>query len=418
MSAPTAVVMNMLSTGLGIARSLGARGVPVIGLSSESGVFGNFTRYAKVVFTPDSRHEPEALLERLVQMGKESASKRIIFPTRDHDVVFLDRFRPELEPYYSLVAPKSPAVQACLNKWETYQCARKAGVAAPRSWLIEGESDLARVAGEIVYPCVLKPLAAYQWRKARNWALVGGRKAIPISSEKQLRAEYALVAGVEKQVLLQEMVPGSDDCLVMMACCFDRNARWMGGFNTQKLAQEPEGYGTGCVVQTVSRPELIAPTMRLLEQMNYSGIAEVEYKWHEAEKVYKLIEINPRPWDQHRLGYACGMDLIYLAYCDHAGWKPPAMKAEESVTWKWVSEEPLIMAALAIRGRSHKTRFFRLARGKRIYSIWWWRDPLPFLAYVALTLIPQLAGVCLERVRSIASARTQRKALLARGGSA
>ena len=59
---PTAVVLNMFYSGLGIARSLGEHGIPVIGLTAQRGIYGNFTRYAKVVHAPDSRKEPEALL--------------------------------------------------------------------------------------------------------------------------------------------------------------------------------------------------------------------------------------------------------------------------------------------------------------------------------------------------------------------
>src|SRR5205085_4489185 len=94
MKQPTAVVMNMFHSGLGIARSLGERAVPVVGLTAKRGVYGNATRYAKVILCPDSRSEPEALLERLLKM-KPEIGQGVIFPTRDDDVVFLDRFRDE-----------------------------------------------------------------------------------------------------------------------------------------------------------------------------------------------------------------------------------------------------------------------------------------------------------------------------------
>ena len=144
MKTPTAVVMNMFYTGIGIARSLGRRGVPVIGLSSESGIAGNFTRYARIVSAPDSRRQPEALRDQLLRMGKECGEKSVIFPTRDDDVVFLDRFREELQPYYSPVIPKGPAVHACLNKWETYLCAQRAEVATPRCCLVCKSPDRRR----------------------------------------------------------------------------------------------------------------------------------------------------------------------------------------------------------------------------------------------------------------------------------
>src|SRR4051794_10555891 len=107
----TALVMNVFHTGLGIARSLGEKGVPVIGLSSQHHTYGNFTRYAKTVLCPDSRREPQALADFLVGLGKNLGGLNVLFPTRDDDLVFLDRFRKELAPYFSPVVPSTEALE-------------------------------------------------------------------------------------------------------------------------------------------------------------------------------------------------------------------------------------------------------------------------------------------------------------------
>src|SRR4051812_26200684 len=169
---PVAVVMNVYYTGLGIARSLGERGVRVIGLTSQHWIFGNFTRYAKVEFAPDSRSEPEALVAFLLNLGKQLGGKAVLYPTRDDDVIFFNRFRRELEPYFSLVIAGTAALEASLNKWETFQCARRADVPTPAAWLINDEQDLERAAREAVFPCVLKPLSAHHWRQRENWEIV------------------------------------------------------------------------------------------------------------------------------------------------------------------------------------------------------------------------------------------------------
>src|SRR5690348_12454518 len=117
--APIAVVMNMFYTGLGIARSLGQHGIRVIGLSARRGVYGNFTRYANIRLSPDSKDEPEKLLTFLLRLGAELDSPAILFPTRDHDVVFLERHRQELAEHFTLVLPPSGALEACLDKWKT-----------------------------------------------------------------------------------------------------------------------------------------------------------------------------------------------------------------------------------------------------------------------------------------------------------
>src|SRR5579884_2486833 len=310
MGAP-AVVMNMFYTGLGIARSLGGQGVPVIGLTSRKGIYGNATRYARTVIAPDSKSEPEALLGYLLRMGKETGTRPVIFPTRDHDVVFLDRFREELAPYFTPVIPDRSALAVCLDKWRTYIAACEAGVPAPRSWLIQESGDLETMLSEITFPCVLKPLEAHHWRAGGNWEIVGGRKAIPASSAGELVAEYAIVSRAEKRALVQEVIPGGDDHLLIFACYFDRTSKLAAGLHIRKLVQVPEGFGTGCIVETVDASELLEPTVRLLEKLHFTGIAEVEYKWDRATREYKLIEINPRAWDQHSIARAAGIDLIH-----------------------------------------------------------------------------------------------------------
>jgi len=131
----------------------------------------------------------------------------------------------------------------------------------------------------------------------------------------------------------------------------------------------------------------------LLKAMGYAGIAEVEYKWNAVQQQYQLIEINPRPWDQHRLGKACGVDLIYLAYCEYAGLPRPEPSKKPATRHKWVAEDSLLTAALQLfwRRDPRLRSLFHLARGKRIYAIWSAADPLPFLGFALTRFLPGLA---------------------------
>jgi predicted ATP-grasp superfamily ATP-dependent carboligase len=400
--------MNMFYTGLGIARSLGERGIPVIGLSAQRGVYGNFTRYARILRTPDSRDQGEALVRTLVDLGAGLPRRGVLFPTRDHDLVFIDRYREQLEPYFALVLPGRDSLRRCLDKWQTYLAALETNIATPRSWLIDDEGGFAHALPDITFPCVVKPLAAHRWRTAANWALVGARKAFAVHSRDELTAEYRAIARADSQVLIQEAVPGDDDCLVVAACYVDQHGRFRGGFNAQKLVQTPPGYGTGCIVQSIERPELFERTRRLLAALNFTGIAEVEYKWDARARDYKLIEVNPRPWDQHCLGAASAVDLMHLAYCDHAGLPMPEVRAQFHPR-KWVAEDAFVMTALRMLWRRERgfADLLRHARGHRQYAIWSARDPLPFAAYVA-RLLPEL-------VRSAAAAAT--RAMRSRMGS-
>ena len=171
---PTAVVMNLFYTGLGIARSLGEHGVPVIGLTAQRGIYGNFSRYARTVLCADSRNDPDTLLTQLRDLGQELGRKSVLFPTRDHDLVFLDRFRSELEPYFLPVLPSSAALDRCLNKWDTYRVAVQTGVPTPKSWLIQHEEDLLRAAARDVVS--VRAEAPRRASLANRWQLGTGRR--------------------------------------------------------------------------------------------------------------------------------------------------------------------------------------------------------------------------------------------------
>jgi len=398
---PVAVVMNMFYTGLGIARSLGEQSIRVIGLTSHRGIYGNFTRYAKLQSCPDSREQPEALLAFLLRLSEKLGGDAIIFPTRDDDVLFLDRYREQLQGRFIMTLPDTPALEACLDKWETYRSTALAGIPTPRCWIVADRQDLLRIAPELKFPCVLKPVSAHHWRKGRNWEMVGSRKAIPIFSQEELRAEYETIGRAESRALLQELVPGGDDCLWIAACYLDRHSRFVAGFTAQKLIQVPEGFGTGCIVQTADCPDLMASAVRVLQQMRFSGIAEVEFKRDSLTKEYKLIEVNPRPWDQHRLGKVCGVDLIHTAYCDCAGLAIPPVQAQRTGQ-KWIAEDVffwLFLRSLWRRDGSVRS-LLRLVRGQRIYAIWSMKDPLPLLGFVAMRFVPEMIATVLRSLGS------------------
>lgn len=384
-----AIVMNMFYTGLGIARTLHARGIPVIGLSATK-IYGNVTRCARVRRSPDSREAPEELLQYLIHLAGTLPERGILFPTRDADVLFLDRFRAQLEAHYDLLLPDPAPLATCLNKWQTHLAAKEAGVASPRTWEIHSEAELRNILPEVTFPCVLKPVFAYDWRKAGNWELVGCRKAVGVYGAQELIREYTQLARAEARALLQEMVPGGDERLWIAACYTNREGKFIGGFTAQKLLQAPDVFGTGCIVQTVHRPELLRMAADLLEKIRFNGVAEVEFK-EDNDGSYKLIEINVRPWDQHRLGHRCGADVIVAAYNDFAGLPLPPLQ-QQRAGQKWIAEDVywhVVLRSLWKRD-GRLAALGRQAKGPRVYAISDRSDPLPTAYYLLVNFLPAL----------------------------
>src|SRR5262249_31528689 len=162
------------------------------------------TRFCEVRSAPDSQSEPEALAAFLVKAAAELKGA-VIFPTRDADVVFLDRYRDELKDYRLSIPPRDALMQA-QDKGTLVKCAQSAGVPVPKSVVAHNAQELERVPAELAFPCVVKPVSSYLWRGEGKWQAVGCRKAFLADRWEDLKAEYDRVAKVNPDVLVQEWI--------------------------------------------------------------------------------------------------------------------------------------------------------------------------------------------------------------------
>ncbi|HZU41526.1 MAG TPA: hypothetical protein VE994_02560 [Terriglobales bacterium] len=398
-SRPPVIILNLFYTGLGIARDLAGRGVRVVGLSAHRKIFGNYTRFCEVRFSPNSQEEPEQLLGYLLQAAPELHGS-VIFPTRDADVLFLDRYRDELEPHYRLAIPPHDTFVRTVDKYSLVQIARAAGVAVPRTAVVSRREDLLRIAREVGFPCVVKPVSSVQWRVGDNWTRVGGRKAFRVDTAEQLRDEYQRLEQVSPELLIQEMIPGAADQIVVLGGYVNEKSDPIAYFTARKLVQAPDDFGTGCVVQSEPIPEIVEPTLKLWRALNYQGMAEVEYKYDPRDGQYKLIEINTRHWDQHQLGRASGINITWAAYC-HVSGQPCEDMLKPVQRAQWVAEDTLLLHVLGsmVRPQQRTPHLWQKLSRPRIYGISAWNDPMPACRHFVTIIFPSIVRGVFKKIR-------------------
>lgn len=395
---PPVIILNMFYSGLAIARDMAATGIKVIGLSADRSTYGNFTRSCEVRFAPDSQANPEELARYLIDASAELKGA-VIFPTRDADVVFLDSHREQLQDY-RLCIPPHDVLQRVLDKGQLARAASSAGVPVPRTIVVREEDDLHRVAAEVGFPCVVKPVKAYQWRGAGKWETVGCRKAFRADNPQQLYHEYTQVAQVDREVLVQEWIPGETSEIAILGGYFGSESEPLGYFSARKLLQEPEDFGTGCIVQNAEFRELAEPSVRLCRSLRYSGMAEIEYKRDARSGEYKLIEINTRHWDQHQLAHMSGVNLTRIAYTHLTGHKLDATTTQRA-GGKWVAEDALFyyLAEGIYKGKLKWKTLRSQWSGPKMFGIFSWNDPVPFLRYSFGCMIPRMGRMAWSKIR-------------------
>jgi predicted ATP-grasp superfamily ATP-dependent carboligase len=278
-----------------------------------------------------------------------------------------------------------------LDKLELFKIAKEHEIPVPATVVCNSIEDVAAQSARLRFPLVVKPRMAVQWRQKDAWQAVGARKAFLVRSAGGLCAEYARLASISPEVMIQEYVEGAD-CDIAVYCCFmDTQHEMQAYFTARKVRQSPSLFGTGCVVETISIPEIVSLARRLLQAVGYTGIAEVEFKHDASAGKWLLIEVNPRHWDQHEMGTHLGVNLSWIAYQDMIGCPSSrGPEAQPATPLKWIAETEALSLVLrnAYSQIHEKRRYFEvigttfkevafLLKGRKIFAILHWSDPLP-----------------------------------------
>jgi predicted ATP-grasp superfamily ATP-dependent carboligase len=376
----TVVIMNLHYTGLGIARSLAGLPLDVVGVGADRTFFGGGSRHVRFLHSPDSALQPEACLRFLLDLAPSLRGPVVLLPTRDQDIDFIRRFREQLAPLYRYVAPGNDVLEQILDKAALHEIAAECGVSSPVSFTVESMQQLAAVRPQLVFPCIVKPLTASHWRAPKVWEIVRKNKAMIVKSWEELSAFYGSIVEDAPLVLIQEFIGGGDSSLVIFGSYRSPVDRSLTYFTGRKLLQWPPLTGSGVAVECKPIEAVIEPSRKLLERLDYIGVSEIEYKIDHVTGALKLIEINPRHWDQHSMGAVCGVDVTRALAHDVFG--TPAVNGQQSARPAvWLAEDRygrLIVEQL--RTRSFEGSMHRyVLRQKWVPAVMSWRDPGPFM---------------------------------------
>src|SRR5208282_611088 len=137
-----AVVIGGEHPGLGIARSLGRRGIPVCIIDDQHSV-SQFSRYAtQVVRVKDLRKEQNTV-DNVMEIGQRYDLKGwVLFPTRDETVAAFSRHRDRLAEFFRVTTAGWDTVRWAWDKKNTYERAEELGIPVPHTFNPRTERDL------------------------------------------------------------------------------------------------------------------------------------------------------------------------------------------------------------------------------------------------------------------------------------
>lgn len=375
---PAAIVLGLGQNGLASVRSLARVGVPVIAIDRDRDAFTMRTRLCQKLMLRNGMDSVE-LIDTLLELGPRLPSKAVLFPSNDGAVQNLSQHREALEPYYRFIFPSHETVTMALDKKRFYQFAQQHQLDIPESYYPADGTDCARIAKQIPYPALIKP---YQpnpvWRQR-----FPGKKLFRADNAAALIKLYDELAQVQQDLIVQEIIPGTDDNLSFSLTYFDAHSRPLGMFTGRKLRQYPPHFGTSSMAESRLDSEIAQRTTDILSAMRYTGYGSIEFKWDPRKEIFKAIEVTVRTWFPHGISTACGLNLLQIAYCDLVGLAVPKDTGFADGV-KWIHEDRDLRSALQmIRGGELSVgKWLRSYQGKRTYALAAADDPLPFIFFL------------------------------------
>lgn len=369
-----AIVVSCYTMGLGVIRSLGERGVPVVAVQFDKRDFAQRSRYvAEVHRVPRPDAYEEEFIARLEGIGVRHPGALLV-PAHDAAVVAIARHHERLGQTMVVACPEWEIARLYIDKRETYRLAASVGVPTPKTLTPRSTEDVARAVDDLGLPVLVKPSQSHLFVSAF------GRKMIEATTASEVHAAFELADGADLEVMLQEIIPGPDSAGA------NYNSYVVGGtpvaeFTARKVRNSPTRWGSPRVAVSERIDEVVAPGRRLLAAIGYEGFSCTEWKRDERDGIYKLIEVNGRHNLSSMLAVRTGVDFPWIEYRHKVhGVLPERVEAfEEGRYWIDVLRD-LGETLKARRAEGYSVAdYARPYLRSRCYADWSWRDPAPMV---------------------------------------
>lgn len=331
------------------------------------------------------------MIEVLKELGPRLAQKAVLFPCHDPEVWLLSQHRNELAPWYHIALPSKKMIDILLDKDRFYEYAETNS----QTFTSVREEDIGRASSSLTFPCIVKPPV-----RTVEWDRRVGKKGIIVADMEELERCCAQVRPWSSKLVVQELVAGGPSNNYTCNCYFDRNSRPLVSFVTRKIRQWPHDTGIGSSGEECRNDEVREQTIALFTEMKFVGLAYLEMKRDTRTGRHVIIKPNSgRPTGRPAMAEGGGVEFLQTMYCDLLGLPLPTQRTQTFTGVKWIDLRHNCQSALLHWWRGELTflGWLHSIRGKRIHTLFSWRDPRPFVS--------DLWHAAKKAVRTIASRR-------------
>jgi D-aspartate ligase len=287
------------NSGLSVMRALRAEGWTVQGADDRTLAFGLRSRCASTAYARLPGEDHPAFTAALLAL-LEQTRPDVLIPTRGIEAACRDRAAVLARTHCLL--PSTAAFETLNDKVHLLDRCAMAGIAGPRIFQAsEAEAHLAESPDARV---VIKP----------RRDVGSGHNVHIVSDQTSVRPLYQRVVADHGGALISEYVPGPTDNLRAVQLLFDSASRLIAYFVLRKLRIWPPRVGVTVAAVSTHETALVSSLVPMLQQLEWQGPVDAEFKIDQRDGVAKILEINPRFSGAIHFPIACGVNMALL-YC-------------------------------------------------------------------------------------------------------
>jgi predicted ATP-grasp superfamily ATP-dependent carboligase len=305
MKPPVLVPDGEQRAALAVVRSLGRRGVKVHVASHVRRSLAGGSRFAASESqVPDPIKGAEQYAAAIARLAADRDTLAIL-PSTEASTMALLEYR-DLLGSVRIASSDLARFRLATDKEAVLSLASRLEMDVPAQWTVQAVEDIDSVPAER-YPLVVKP--------ARSVVTgIAGRRKVGVryAGDRKELAEIIGQLGPEAgPFLLQARINGPGVGIFLL--------RWNGSilatFAHRRIREKPPSGGVSVCCESIAAPsELVRQSTRLLEALNWEGVAMVEYKQDRSTGRHYLMEVNPRFWGSLQLAIDSGVDFPWHLY--------------------------------------------------------------------------------------------------------
>jgi predicted ATP-grasp superfamily ATP-dependent carboligase len=275
-----------------------------------------------------------------MEIARSVGAKPLLMPTNDESALFVAENAVRLREAFFFADNSVTVVRSLYNKKNMYFLAKQLSIPSPETIFPESLDDVLEFCESAHFPVMLK--ASDNIRTAKY---AGKKMVVARSKDELIRSYNAMEDGSNPSLMIQEYIPGNDGSVWMFNGYFDENSDCLFSITGKKIHQTPVYTGMTSLGLCLLNPAIDSATKLLVKAVGYKGILDIGYRYDSRDRLYKLLDANPRLGATFRLfvGHN-GMDVTRAQYLHFTG--QPVPTSYICTGRKWILEDADLRSCL------------------------------------------------------------------------